>query len=165
MIPNEHGWNVVDERTHGYLTYQFFYTSEPIEGVPHVRLRVKEFKGNGRVGSRTRGFSWPVKNAANPTELRDFVERILAATAPGADRRNDRGVIGRFIDRLVGIEFITALDLAELAGPPCKKLLVEITRDKHGLLVTLIYRQKGHSPIWVVLPVESIEALRRYLAK
>src|SRR5690606_34747605 len=103
---------------------------EPIAGRPHFRLRVTASKGDGGTGSRTRGLSWPLADLANPAELREFAQLILTGAEPGAPRHDDRGAVGRFFDRLFGIELINVLPLAELPGPPAKKLTARITRDR-----------------------------------
>lgn len=157
------GWQLIDEHKQGYMTFRLTLKLDPIEGQPHFRLRVIAFKGDGRTGSRTRGFSWPIADLHNPRELREFADLILAAATPEAERQDDRGAVGRFFDRLFGIELINVVPLAELAGPPAKRLTARITRDKTGTQATLHYKQKGHSPLWLIIPLESIERLRQQL--
>ncbi|MEZ5414746.1 MAG: hypothetical protein R3F03_10580 [Opitutaceae bacterium] len=156
-------WQLIDECKQGHMTFRLTIKFEPIEGHPHFRLRVAAHKGDGRTGTRTRGFSWPMADLGNPSELRDFTELILAAAEPGAPRHDDRGVIGRCFDRLFGIELINVVPLAELSGPPAKTLTARITRDRTGTQATLHYQQKGHSPLWLIIPLESIARLREQL--
>src|SRR5690606_23309671 len=120
--------------------------------------------GSGRAGSTTRIFAWPVADPDCPVELTRVMERIVASASPASPRRDPRSTLGRWFDRLCGMDLLNHdACLAEQRHFGRRTWLESnVYRTRGGVEVTLIHRVEGRSAIWVRVPIGTIEALLQW---
>lgn len=151
----------IDDRPHAHAQRRLEIMFETAQGRSFVRLRSTEYRGNGSNGRSRKSFAWPVVDPTDPQELRDILRQIFAAGEPDAEVVDPRGGIGRFFDRLCGIDFVNSvLVLAEENTPPRKWLSVRIHDSKFGRCAQVVHHVQGRSQIWLTIPWESLEVLR-----
>lgn len=158
---------VVDERSWGRLTTRTQASAERHDGQSYVRLSFRTFQGSGRAGSSTKVFAWPVADPDSPIELARVMERIVDSASPAAPRRDPRSGLGRWFDRLCGLDLLNHHACLSEHRHFGRRTWLEarVYRTRDGVEVTLIHRVEGRSSIWVRLPLGTIEALQEWAGR
>ena len=137
----------IGRETQGKMTTVLEICFEVYKGQYYIRLRTTRFFGSSASGRSVNSETWPIKDPGGLSDFSEITDAVVRAAAADATKYDPRGRIGKFIDRLMGLELIN--DLPELARAETKALETlhaTIRRDKYGMHVYLCIEVKGRAP-------------------
>lgn len=164
MAEPEGGYTEINRSSLGFVTVIFNFAMERFGELLLARLQTQQYNGAGRSGITRHAFAWPLQSDDPHGELLALVDALLATARHQGEPTDQRSVLRRLGDRLVGRQLIQQVtQLARVDTPVPRRLRVEVYRQRQRVYVLLHHDVSRGATTTLRLPIEAVSAWRDWL--